>query len=63
MSRLKKVREIVVCEVDFLLEHESREEESLADWTLLQKTLLKVAGDINDVVQEIKKERDEASVH
>lgn len=63
MSRLKKVREIIVCEVELLIEHELKDGESLAGWTLLQKTLLKLAGDADRIVQAIKRAREEASVN
>jgi len=53
-KRLNQFRDAVVHEVGVVLKEVEQTEETLAAWTLLQKTLLKLAGDVDDVVQAIK---------
>jgi len=53
-KRLNRLREAIVHEVEVVLTEVKPEEEDLAAWTLLQATLLKLGGDVEDVVQDIK---------
>jgi len=61
-KRLNQLRDAVVHEVDVVLAEVEQTEETLAGWTLLQATLLKLAGEVEDVVQTIKDSREGAHV-
>jgi len=62
-KRLNRLRDAVVHEVELVLTEIPPSQEDLAGWTLLQKTLLKLAGDVEDVVQDIKAERGTEIAH
>jgi len=61
-KRLNRLRDAIVHEVDFIIAELPPSEEDLAGWTLLQKTLLKLGADVEDVVQTIKESREGVSV-
>jgi len=62
LRSLNTAREAIAGGVEELIKEVPPNEENLPNWVLLHKTLLKVAGDVEDVVQTIKDSREGAHV-